>query len=242
MANKDTSRLGYWSGGLVVIWVALFGLSMILGLLGRSSGQLPFLAGFLLAPSFIGMMAAIHQQAPAPKRIWSLLGMAFAVVYAVLVDIVYYVQLTVTKIGVGGPLNAVPGVTAAPAAGASSAIGLQQFIYTPGTAIFALDMLGYACMCLATWAAAYSFTGRDNVSTWIRRLFIIHGVLVFPTILAPVLMAGTGANGTTISGVTTSGAGDKLGYVVLLFWCAIFIPLTLTVMRYFRLKMKAPSK
>ena len=244
MADKDTYRLGYWSAVLVLTWVIVFGLCMVLGLFGVSSGQLSFLAGLLLAPSFIGLMAAIHQQTAAPKRIWSLLGLEFAVIYAVLVDIVYYIQLTVTRTTVGGAANGLAGA----AASGASVIALQQFVFTPGTAVFALDMLGYAFMCLATWAAAYSFTGKDGLSTWIKRLFILHGVLVFPTILAPAMMAGTGAGGRAggavggaagAAGAAASGAGDKLGYFALLFWCAIFIPLTLTVMRHFRLKMRA---
>lgn len=187
-----------------------------------------------------GLMAAIHQQAAAPKRIWSLLGAVFAVIYAVLVDIVYYVQLVVTKIGVGGAaIN-----TGVAAGGVSaSASALQQFTYTPGTAFFALDMLGYGFMCLSTWLAAYSFSGRDSLTTWIRRLFILHGVMVLPTLVAPALMAGgAGTAGGAAGAAAAGGAGDKFGYIALLFWCAIFIPLTLTVIRYFRLRMRAGVK
>ena len=57
--------------------------------------------------------------------------------------------------------------------------------FVPGSATFALDMLGYGFLCLSTLAAA--FTLMDSRDRALRLLCIIHGAIVVPTVVAPIL-------------------------------------------------------
>lgn len=197
-------RLGSWSAFAVLLTVILFGSAVLFGMLGFSGQRWAYLAGLLLAPSFVVMMACIHCQASAEKQIWSLVGLCFAVVYAVLVSLVYYAQLTAVR---------------------SAGAELLPFVFTPGTVFFALDMLGYGFMCLATWFTAAVFDSDHRLSLWIRRLFVLHGWLVFPTVIVPVLLPGPSAG--------TGGTAGVFDYVALLGWCAVFVPLSYLVARYF---------
>ncbi len=205
MGGNAVCRLGYWSALLVTVWVALFGLSMFLGLFGIATLHFSFFVCLLLAPSFVVMMTSIHHQAPAEKKIWSHLGLSFAVIYAVFATIVYYVQLTAIR--------------------NSSGDALRPFVYDPGTVFFAVDMLGYGFMCLSTWFAAPVFVHGDRLSAWIRRLAILHGLLVFSTLLAPAFMSASAPSG---------GADDNAARLAMISWCLLFGTLSLLVARYFR--------
>jgi hypothetical protein len=211
LTGNDAHRLGYWSALLTVVWVLLFTLSLVIGLMGPSTAMFSYLVCLLLAPSFVVMMAGIHYQAPAEKRIWSHLGLTFAEIYAVLIVIVYYVQLTAVRNG--------------------SAEALRPFTYAPGTVWFALDMLGYVFMCLATWFAAPVFNGADRLSRWIRGFFILHGILAISTFLVPVFMKENPG----------APAGNG-GVYALLAWCVIYVPLALLVARYFGRAMARERK
>lgn len=204
--QRELQRLGYWSASLVMLLVSLFGLAMLLGLFGVSSGALAYLACLLLAPAFVVMMTSIHYQAAPEKRIWSHIGLCFAVIYAILVSIVYYVQLVALR---------------------TAGDELLPFVYTPGSVFFAVDMLGYGFMCLATWFTAGVFGTGDRLSAWIRRLFILHGWFVFPTLIFPSLLPSPSA--------ATQGDDGIFGYLALLLWCLVFIPLAYLVARHFRL-------
>ena len=62
--------------------------------------MLPLIPSLVLAPTFIVLMVSIHYYAAQEKRIWSQLGMAFAVVYAVMASLNYIMQLTVVRFSI----------------------------------------------------------------------------------------------------------------------------------------------
>ena len=110
MENKlspTVSKLGYWSA----FFASLFSIIYIIGqlaewfnLLGSGGGPenastaigliVLLVPSLLLAPSFALMILCVHYYAPEDKKIWGHAGIMFAVVYAVMVSINYYVQLT----------------------------------------------------------------------------------------------------------------------------------------------------
>jgi hypothetical protein len=96
-----------------------------------------------------------------------------------MVTTTYYLQLAVVLPGEGRIPEAV----------------FPLLVFTPGSALFALDMLGYGFMTLATLAASPVFVGA-GLERWLRAWFIAHGLLGVPTLLAPILMAG-GADGSS---------------------------------------------
>jgi hypothetical protein len=84
------ARLGFWSAVLTAVFSVLFVVGSTLGTAGL---LLPpwdvviAVGASLLAPSFVVMMMSVHYAAPAEKKIWSQIGMTFAVLYAALVSI-----------------------------------------------------------------------------------------------------------------------------------------------------------
>jgi len=111
-------------------------------------------------------MVSIHYFVQDERRIWSLAGLSFAIIYAVLVSMVYYVQLGL----------AIPHMIR----GQTEDIGV--FILEQGSLMITIDILGYGFMSLATLFVAFAFTG-GKLQRWIRYLYIANGLLVFPILL-----------------------------------------------------------
>ena len=95
----------------------------------------------LLAPTFVVMMAGLHQLAPGSRKALSLTALAFAIIYATLVSLVYFVQLTLV-----GPRLA-----------AGDMAGIEVLRFVPYRSfLFAVDLLGYSFMSLSTLAGAFA--------------------------------------------------------------------------------------
>jgi hypothetical protein len=122
-------------------------------------------ASLLLAPSFVVIMVCVHYAAPAEKQIWSHIGIAFAILYAALVSIVYVTWLFVVE----------PHVLR----GQANQVAL--LIFAPGSFLQMVDGLGYTFMGVALFFAAPVFAGK-RLDTWIRWLCLLSGpgaVVVF---------------------------------------------------------------
>jgi len=200
-ANITAYKIGLWSAMLLAVETIAFGISLLI----PTADNAAYLASFLIAPSFVVLMVAIHYSAPPDKKVWSHLGISFAIIYAVLGAFNYYVQLTVVRtnsLGVSQDL-------------------LQLFAFTPGSIMFAQDMLGYSFLCLATLIAAPVFTG-DRLATWIKWSFVIHGLVLFVPLVFPALSFSQDAT------------GDEIGILANLFWCILFAPIALLLAVYFR--------
>jgi hypothetical protein len=200
-----------WSAVAVFSLVAAFGASLVVGFWAEAL-SVSFAAAMLLAPAFVAMMVSIALQAAPEKRVWGQLGAAFAAIYAVMVTITYYLQLAVVR-------NA--------DAQLSGEI-LRLLEFTPGSALFAVDMLGYGFMTLATFASAPVFLGT-GLNRWLRWWFVAHGLMVVPTLLAPLTMGGGAAGGS-----------DVIGSLVLIGWSVFFLPLAAMVVAYFRRQLRQP--
>lgn len=114
----------------------------------------------LLAIAFVILMVSIHSYAPERNRIWSHIGLAFAIIYAVMVTIVYFVVITV--------------VVPQTAAGQAQQIGVLAFEF--GSFLYAIDVLGYGFMCLSTLFASAVFTGH-GLESWTRKALFVNGIL-----------------------------------------------------------------
>jgi hypothetical protein len=105
--SPSTRTVGFWSAALATV----FSLTYIVGQLAEWAGWLGSRGGpesastplglvVLLTPSlflgssFLVLTVSIHQLASPDKKIWSQLAVAFGTAYAVLISIVYFVQLT----------------------------------------------------------------------------------------------------------------------------------------------------
>ena len=140
-------------------------------------------------------------------KIFGLLGLAAALIYAPFCISTYFLQLSIVAIN---PLGL-------------SAEVIKALQFEPGSPMFALDMLGYGFLCLSTLAAAFALVKTKD--RMLRTLCLFHGGLALPTFLAPI-----------ISGLfqSTSGEVNNTGSIVLLFWCAVFLPIAILFMRYFK--------
>ena len=91
--------------------------------------------------------------------------MAFATVYTVLISINYYVQLT----------------WVAPRLAGGRTEGMEAFLFVPfDSFLYAVDILGYSFMSLATLFAARVFTGRGLER--LARFFLTANGLLLPFI------------------------------------------------------------
>src|SRR5512136_1294598 len=87
--NNYVYQLGFWSAVAATILVTVAGIA-------ATASIQPFatIIGFLLTPSFLVAMACIHCYAPDEKKVFSLVGLSFAIIYATLISVNYFIQLT----------------------------------------------------------------------------------------------------------------------------------------------------
>ena len=177
----SASRLGFWMAVVTVVVVAAFAVVAI-ATPARSGpfcvnacvgypyvdvaqyvpgDYLWLLPGILLAPIFVVLMACIHAYAAEPKKIYSRIGLLFALVYAVVILVDYLLQLTVVV----------------PSLQAGETDGLSLFTqYDPHGLFIALESLGYSMLSVALLFAAPVFAG-GRAERAIRVLFVLGFVL-----------------------------------------------------------------
>jgi hypothetical protein len=108
------------------------------------------------------LVVSIHQATMPERRVWSHIAVAFATVYAVLISLVYFVQLTWV-----GPRLA-----------RGQAEGLDVFRFVPfDSFLYAVDILGYSFMSLATLFAAMVFTG-NGIERIVRWFLVANGLML----------------------------------------------------------------
>lgn len=116
----------------------------------------------LLGPAFLLMVVSIHELASPERRVWSLAAMAFAIAYLVLTGVTYFVQLTWIT----------------PRLAAGRIAGMEPFLFVPfDSFLYAVDILGYSFMSVATLLAAPVFTG-PGVARVARRFLMANGLLL----------------------------------------------------------------
>lgn len=174
--NTSVMRIGLWSAVLASIFAITYSVGQLFEWLGYfGSGGSPnnpstplglfvlLTPSLLLGPSFLVMMVSVYHLAPEEKRIFGQIGVVFAVVYAVLISMNYYVQLTVV----------------APRLASGNTSGISVLLFIPyNTFPYAVDLLGYGYMSLATLASAFVFSGegRERLARW----FMIANGLILP--------------------------------------------------------------
>lgn len=190
--------IGFWSSIVLTISVISFGICMIFNLFGLDTLYYSFISSFFIAPSFICLLIANYFYAKPERKIWGLTALCFSIIYAVLVMLVYYVQITFVK-------NQQAVLT-------EDILSVVKF--QPGSALFSLDLLGYAFMALATFFGGFVFESRTKNSRWIKRLLLIHGIFFLPCLVFPAI------NFTPDS--LSGNSFDIFGTIGYIFWCIYF--------------------
>lgn len=115
-----------------------------------------------LGSSFLVLMVSVHYLATPERRVWSHTALVFATVYTVLISTVYFVQLTLV----------------APHLARGDTKGLEPFLFIPfDSFLYAVDILGYSFMSVATLFAARVFVGGGQART-VRWLLTANGLLL----------------------------------------------------------------
>ncbi|MBM3179845.1 MAG: hypothetical protein FJZ86_05770 [Chloroflexi bacterium] len=210
--SNSVTQLGFWSSVVVTLLLIIFHLSLAFDW----SLDVAYGSSFLLAPAFVTMMVSIHHYAAPENKVWSQLGLSFAIIYAVMCSLTYYVQLTFVK---NNYLPIAEEVVA-------------PFVFIPGTPIFAQDMLGYAFMTAATLATAPVFAG-EKLESWIKRLFIFHAILFLPAMVIPTIPMPVNETGT--------GVGNLVGRYANMVWCIYFGTATTLVTVLFK-RLQEPRR
>lgn len=170
---SDIRKIGYWSAVLTAgfgISYAVLQIAVVLGLFASPWDLIAlFVPSFFLASSFLVLNVSIYHYASPERKIWGHIGLAFAALYAILVSIVYFVELTVV----------IPHVLQ----GNTAEIAL--LLFQPGSFMVAVDGLGYGFMSLSTLFAAQVFYG-GRLERWTHWTLIANGLLT-PVILLAVI-------------------------------------------------------
>lgn len=167
--------VGYWAAICATVFSIAYIVAQLaewVGLLGSHGGPeslstptgivLLLTPSLLLGVSFVILMVAVHYYAPEDRKIWSHAGITFATIYATLIGIVYFVQLTlVLPRMMRGELEVI-----------------EFLIFVPfDSFLYAVDILGYSFMSLSTLFAAMVFTG-DGLERTVRRFMIANGLIL----------------------------------------------------------------
>ncbi len=194
-------KLGLVSSLVTLAAVAAFALAMLVGSLASS-----YLASIFIALGFVPMICAFSADCSRHRVGMATAAVVFAAVYAVLVLLVYYAQLTTVRLSSLSPE-------------ASAILDYRQF-----GLFFSYDLLGYAFMALSTFFIAFTVTVRSRADRALKTLLFIHGVFFISCFIMPLL------------GVFSPGmaGGDLLGVLVLEFWCAYFIPVCILAFLHFK--------
>ncbi|RPI79923.1 MAG: hypothetical protein EHM41_23475, partial [Chloroflexi bacterium] len=189
--RKPLSLIGLWSSILSALFAIGFGVSVVImifkiqsspqasaGWTGindymanfQSFSLLPVIPSILLAPVFVALMVCVHAYAPASKRIWSQLGLAYTLLYAGMAFTNYAVQL----------------ISVRRALLSGEAEGLEMLVHGNPHSIFWSLVSCYIFMNLAMLFAAPVFEG-GSLETWIRRFFYLNGISAVFTVASVLI-------------------------------------------------------
>ena len=173
LASKNAVRLGFWAAILTAIVAAVF---MVVGIAtpprsgpfcGTACVPYPYTdvaafipqdylwlyPGFLLAALFVVLMACIHGYVAEDRKIFSRIGLSFAILYAAVILVDYFIQLAVVV----------------PSLQAGENAGLSLFTqYNPHGIFIVFEALGYLLLITALLFLAPVFAGgrEERVIRW----------------------------------------------------------------------------
>lgn len=163
----------------------------------------------LLPMGYILLVAGICEEADENRRVAARVGMAFAVIYAVLVLLVYFAQTTAVRLD---PLDEQ---------------AMQILDYSRGGLFFGFDLLGYGMMALSTFFLELTIDAKTKADRWLKCFMMIHGIFFLGCFIMPM----TGVFRSMSNGETSIG-----GVIALEFWCAYFTPIGVLSIFHFRKK------
>ena len=197
--NKAIAEFGSL---LAMVSVILFAIFMVTSKFGS------YLVCIFLALGYIMMIVGFHNESDEDRKVSANVGMIFGCMYAVLILLVYYAQITAVRNDV---LN-------------EQSIMFLDF--SRGGLLFSYDLLGYGMMSLSTFFIGLTIKPKDKKDKWLKYLMMIHGVFFFGCFIMPIM---------GVFSVSMSDGSDILGGIIALeFWCAYFLPICILSMIHFK--------
>ena len=138
---------------------------------------------------------------------WADAAVAFAILYACYIPAVYYLQLTYVRKARADPI----------------ALSIVQ--YYPGSAIFAVDILGYFLLSVSTIFVALSISADDF--RILTNMLYFHGVIGVTCIFVPFLTMIYEEEGT-------EDPDYFIWQLPLISWCVQFVPICFMMAKYFQ--------
>lgn len=203
MHNIIMGKIGDAITGLAVL---SFAVSMIFGL--RSSTIFAScLSSILISVGFIPFMVSLFSKSNnADKKAVGLTGIAFSVVYATIIFLVYYAECTTVRLN--------PSLS-----GEMLSIISYGCI---GSLFFNYDLLGYGFMGLSTFFIAFTIEAKSKGDRVLRGLLWGHGAFFLSCLLVSMFP------------IFTAGTSNIPGTILLEVWCAYFMPICILGYRCFR--------
>lgn len=176
IVSSSTKAVGFWSAVLATVFSIAYAVAQVaewFGLMGSGGGAesasttlglyVLLTPSLLLGPSFLALIAAVHQLSSPDQKALSLAAFGFASIYAALISINYYVQLA----------------WVAPRLAAGKTQGLEPFLFVPfDSFLYAVDILGYSFMSIATLFASRVFRGGGQQR--LVRWFLVANGFILP--------------------------------------------------------------
>lgn len=130
-----------------------FAISMLIGFDAGS-----YFSSMFIAFSFVPMMCGYAFYSEKNCKLAGYVGAAFAAMYAAIILLVYFAQLTTVRISE---------LTEQ----AETILDFQKM-----GLMFNYDLLGYALMALSTFFAGLTVNARTKTDQWLKWLLLIHGI------------------------------------------------------------------
>lgn len=197
--NRKIASAGAWTA---TVSVALFAVCML-----ASFDFGSYFVCMLLPIGYLLMAAGFCGECGPARRTAAAAGLAFAGVYAALIFLVYFAQVTTVR------LDALEG----------QAVRILDF--SRGGLLFNYDLLGYGMMSLSTFFLGLTIAPGNRADKWLKGLMLVHGVFFFPCFLLPM---------TGMFGAMSGGEESMGGVIALEFWCAYFVPMGVLSAAHFR--------
>lgn len=208
--NQNVGRIGASITGLSVL---SFAASMIISLFNDSIGTFPScLSSLFIAIGFVIFICSVFAINNKPEsRAVGIAGIAFAVIYALIIFLVYFAEITTVRMN-----NTLSEET----------LSIISYGYI-GSLFFNYDLLGYAMMALSTFLTAFAIVPKGKGDRALRLLLWIHGVFFLSCLIVPMFP------------VFKAGTSIITGTILLEIWCAYFLPICILGFRYFNRNEKS---
>lgn len=191
-------KIGMYSSAVNLIGVLCFALSMLLDFDYAS-----YFSSMFIAFSFVAMTCGYACFAEKEVKLAGCVSVAFSAIYAAIILLVYFAQLTTVRLNDLTPQAAV-------------LLDFQKC-----GLLFNYDLLGYGLMSLAAFFAGLTIKPRTKKDKCLKYLLMVHGVFFISCLIIPML------------GVFKADSPAWIGTAVLEFWCFYFCPVSILSFLHF---------